>query len=140
MIRKTEIIIALIGALATVGASYIVATSGAQKKAESVVYNELKKLNVVMAGYVDAQGNLQHEKGELFTVTRPDTGTYRIEFSEPMDIRPVVVATSDGGQKGANIRVVKATRLGVTLEGRAYSSNDKSNTAFNFIVVTPKTR
>ncbi len=140
MVVKTEILVAIIGAAATIFASYIAATEGAKKEASIVVSKELRKLNIVMAGYVDAGGNLQHDKGELFKVHRPTTGTYEIDFATPMDIRPVVVATSDGGEEGANIRVIKATRQGATLEGRSYGSNAKSDTAFNFIIVSPKTR
>lgn len=101
---RVEIVVSLIGALASVGAAYITATKAAETAAE----RKLEQLAVATAGVVDKNGNVIRHAGRPFTVSPQPPGRYRVNFRDPFPTLPIVVAISDGGDRGATAEINEA--------------------------------
>jgi hypothetical protein len=128
-----EILVALIGAVATVLAAFVTA----KKAADDTVTKRIAELSVASGGNIASNGTVISHMGQPFTVTR-QAGSYRINFSAPFSAPPIVVALSDGGTKGARAELVAVDTTGFTVEGRDYAANGQANLGFHFIVVRPR--
>ncbi len=139
---KTEIIAALIGAGATVIAAYFPILSSAEKAAEEkvearvgAIIQEIENLDVVTAGSVAKDGTVVRHSGYPFTVAPRDGGRYRVNFRDPFKEIPVVVATSDGGDRGAFAEITSIDTTGFLVEGRTYSAHGLAEIGFEFVAV-----
>ena len=124
---KTEIVVALIGAVASIGAAVITSIE--------IVDNRIEEIAVVSAGQVSQEGNRELWKGGNFSVDFQSPGTYRISFNQPFDTNPIVLATSDGGDRGAVAEVSDVSASGFTVEGRTYDSHQLAQIGFQFVAV-----
>jgi hypothetical protein len=88
-----------------------------------------------MAGFVNANGSIARGNSDRFTVQKEGTGVYHVQFNKALSAVPIVVATSDGGARGSDARVVSTNKNGFTVEGRTYSDHGLSDIGFGFIVV-----
>ncbi len=93
---------------------------------------------ILASGYVTEDGNIARRSGAEFTVAHQATGIYEIIFSQKLSAVPVVVATSEGGPKGSDVRVRQTTNQSFRVEGRDYAGHGLANTGFGFIVVKAK--
>ncbi len=151
---KTEIIVAVIAAIASVAVAYIpimtsventakqIAASEAKSSATVVVnqakielIQQIQKLDVVTAGSVQKNGTVVRHAGYPFTVAPRDSGRYRINFRDPSKQIPTVVAISDGGDKGAFAEITAIDTTGFTVEGRTYSGHGLAKIGFQFVAV-----
>ena len=137
-----NIVAALIVAVATIMGSVITANKTAaltsSKTAALEVDKRFRELAVVTAGYVSSSGTVERQVGQSFTATHQVKGKYRINFRDPFPIPPIVVAISDGGQAGADARLVSVDTTGFSIEGRGYSDHGLADMAFHFVAVQPK--
>jgi hypothetical protein len=90
---------------------------------------------LIASGYVTADGVLARSGGAEFAVVHQAKGCYDIVFKNKLPAVPVVVATSEGGREGCDVRVVKTTAQGFTVEGRNYGNHSLGDTPFGFVVV-----
>ncbi|UTW45921.1 hypothetical protein KFE80_03170 [bacterium SCSIO 12696] len=135
---KKEVIVAIIGAIATIFGAFIAATEGARetvKNETASIIREIERLDVVTAGSIKSNGKVEHYSGYPFTVFPVDSGVYRVNFRDPFKNVPVVVAIGDGGESGAIVEVTSIDITGFTIEGRTYSEHGLAPTGFQFIAV-----
>ena len=168
---KTAIMVAVIGAVASVGAAFIMATMTAEKTAIETadrttqeirqevgavkqvaekatketqaverrltreIFKRIEKLDVVTAGAVKKDGTVIRHVGFPFTVIRRKSGQYRVNFRDPFKEIPVVIATSDGGDRGAFAEITSVDSTGFTVEGRTYSAHGLAEIGFQFVAV-----
>jgi len=147
---RVEIVVAVIGALASVGAAYITATKAAATTAQGEardaakravtettgpLVEKIEQLSVVTAGAVDKKGNVIRHAGKPFTVSPQEAGRYRINFRDPFPTVPVVVAISDGGDRGAAAEITGIDTTGFVVEGRDYSKHGLAVIGFQFVAV-----
>ena len=92
-------------------------------------------MDVQMAGFINADGSIARGNREKFAVRKEGTGEYHIQFNRALPSVPIVVATSDGGQRGSDARIVSTDRNGFVVEGRTYSDHGLSDIGFGFMVV-----
>ncbi len=141
--------VAIIGALASIAVAFITANYKAKKevKAEAATQFEsqtakiderLNQLNLSAGGFVAIDGTLSRSSGGLaFDTKKTATGRYTIRFKKPLKVKPIVVATSNGGKQGARVIVESLTLQEVYIESRRYSDNGDADSAFHFIAVVP---
>lgn len=141
--------VAIIGALASIAVAFITANYKAKKEAKSEAATQfesqtakiderLSKLNLSAGGFVAIDGTLSRSSGGLsFTPRKGNDGEYYIDFAKPFEVKPIVVATAQGGKKGVRVIVQEVTNQTIKIEGREYSGNGLTNTAFHFIAVVP---
>lgn len=151
---KTEIIVAVIAAAASVAVAYIPIINSVENRAKEIAVTEAKtsaavvvdrakreitqqiqKLDVVTAGSVQENGTVIRHAGYPFTVAPRDSGRYRINFRDPFKEIPIVVAISDGGDKGAVAEITAIDTTGFTVEGRTYSGHGLAKIGFQFVAV-----
>ena len=147
---RVEILVALIAAVASVGAAYITATKAAATTARDTARTEardivsettgriverIEQLSVVTAGAVAKNGNAVRHAGKPFTVSGQQAGRYRINFRDPFLTVPVVVAISDGGDRGAAAEITGIDATGFFVEGRDYSRHGLAIIGFQFVAV-----
>ena len=145
---KTQVIIALIGAIASVGAAFVSGTFTvtversaakaieATQEAETVldIVRGIEKLGVVTAGAVKA-GKVVRHVGYPFDVFQEGKGKYKINFRDPFKEVPVVVAISDGGQEGAFAEITHVDTTGFVLLGQTYHSHGLADIGFQFVAI-----
>ncbi len=151
---KAEIVVAVITAVASVAVAYIPIINRAEDAAKKIAIAEAKtsatqvvnqakreiiqkiqKLDVVTAGSVQKNGTVVRHAGFPFTVAPRDSGRYRINFRDPFKEVPIVVAISDGGDKGAVAEITAIDPTGFTVEGRTYSGHGLAKIGFQFVAV-----
>jgi len=125
-----QIIVALIGAFTSIAVAIFSSGYFVNKKIEDIA--------VVTAGAVDLRGNVDRREGLPFTVNPLGTGKYRVNFREPFPNKPIVVAISDGGQKGSFAEIIGVDTTGFTIEGRDYATHGLAEIGFQFIAVKAK--
>ncbi|MDP1615406.1 MAG: hypothetical protein Q8L68_06380 [Methylococcales bacterium] len=89
---------------------------------------------IVSAGAISSNGTVVRSMGLAFTVSKVQTGTYRVNFSSPFTKPAIVVALSDGGTSGSKAVLSVNDAAGFTIETRSYNTNGLSDAGFNFIV------
>jgi hypothetical protein len=118
------------------------ATSTAQitaaQTANTAIDQRLQNLEVVAGGFVTAEGQLQRRIGVPLDVEITTDGRYRATFKNALKEPPVVLATSDGGKRGVDMRVISVRDTGFVIEGRSYDTHAIAPAGFNFIVVRAK--
>ena len=91
--------------------------------------------HVIIAGSVLPDGNPQFGDKSEFRSGRVSTGVYAITFTKPYSNTPVVVATSDGGERGCRMCIRTVNGFTCTFESRSYDTNALSDSGFNFIAL-----
>ena len=91
-----------------------------------------------LAGDVTIGGGIAPDGSHFggYDVDHPADGKYIVSFDKPFHRRPVVVATSDGGQRGAWAEVSSVTNRSFVVEGRAYNDHGLADIAFSFIAIS----
>lgn len=80
-------------------------------------------MNILMAGYINEDGETLSASGQTFTVSRTEPGRYRILFGE-VDKIPIVVATSAGdGGRFAAVTNIQTKRAEIALMRREGDGN-----------------
>lgn len=125
---------AIAGAFAT---AYFTSVFTANAAAEKATARELSKIGIVAAAHINETGNIIAEVGRKIFVSKKSGPYYQVRFSQKLRAKPIILAVSDGGQRGANARVKKANANGFRLEGRSYSANGLVDSGFHFIVFSP---
>jgi uncharacterized protein YegP (UPF0339 family) len=86
----------------------------------------------ILKGYVNKNGSI--DRGTGFTVEKLGAGKYKINFTSPYPSVPVVLATTDGGQRGDHIQINYTTTTSVTIDTLSYDTNGGDDAAFGFAV------
>jgi hypothetical protein len=82
--------------------------------------HEASAAEIIAAGAVDINGNSTRYAGRAFRVERPErSGMYIIKFIGSLPRRPIIVAMSDGGQRGAFAEVKAVECDGFVVEGES---------------------
>ena len=93
---------------------------------------------VYMAGRVNQNGTIVGgTETDLWEPDKKGTGVYEIDFNPNLPFTPVVVASTDGGDRGCNIRVKYVSGTKFRIEGRRYHDHGLADISFDFIVVGP---
>ncbi len=91
--------------------------------------------HIIIAGSVLPDGNLQFGDRTEFKSGKEKTGVYTITFIKPYPNTPVIVATSDGGERGCRIDIKNVNSVTCKLESRSYDTNALCDSGFNFIAL-----
>jgi hypothetical protein len=123
IVATTSVVVALI--------QYVLAPFVTRSELQESISN----LEIVTAGAVTDDGR---ETASDFDVKLEQAGQYRVTFMDWFKEPPHIIATTDGGQRGAAITVKEVKQGSFLVETRDYSANGLTPAAFQFIAVGKK--
>ena len=90
------------------------------------------------AGIVAADGVLIRQEdldGIGFESNRIDKGIYRLFFNESLGPNIILIASSEGGERGAWMHIIKASGREAILHARDYAGHGSADTEFHFYAI-----